>query len=78
LIAVADLRLEPAAADLALPVAPESDAGGLPLPDYLDRVEREAILAALRESGNNRTAAARRLGVTFRSLRYRLQRLGID
>ena len=47
------------------------------LPDYLDRLEREAILEALRETGFNRTAAAQRLGVSFRSLRYRMQRLGI-
>jgi two-component system response regulator PilR (NtrC family) len=48
-----------------------------PLPDYLDRVEREAIYAALEKTGFNRTAAARDLGITFRSLRYRMQRLGI-
>lgn len=48
-----------------------------PLPDYLDRVEREAICAALEKTGFNRTAAARDLGITFRSLRYRMQRLGI-
>jgi len=48
-----------------------------PLPDYLDRVEREAILEALHMTGFNRTAAARLLGVTFRALRYRMERLGI-
>ncbi|MBI5937593.1 MAG: sigma-54-dependent Fis family transcriptional regulator [Betaproteobacteria bacterium] len=48
------------------------------LQDYLDKVEREAILAALKQSGGNKTAAAKQLGVTFRSLRYRLERLGID
>ena len=50
---------------------------GNPLPAYLDRVEREAILAALAKTGFNRTAAAKLLGVTFRTLRYRMQRLGI-
>jgi two-component system response regulator PilR (NtrC family) len=49
-----------------------------PLPAYLDRVEREAILAALAKTGFNRTAAAKLLGVTFRTLRYRMQRLGIN
>jgi two-component system response regulator PilR (NtrC family) len=49
----------------------------LPLPSYLDQVEREAILAALGKTGFNRTAAARLLGITFRQLRYRMQRLGI-
>jgi two-component system response regulator PilR (NtrC family) len=49
-----------------------------PLQDYLDQVEREAILKALEQTGGNKTAAARLLGVTFRSMRYRLDRLGID
>jgi two-component system response regulator PilR (NtrC family) len=48
-----------------------------PLPAYLDRLERDAILAALAKTGFNRTAASRLLGITFRQLRYRLQRLGI-
>ena len=48
-----------------------------PLPSYLDQVEREAILAALAKTGFNRTAAARLLGITFRQLRYRMQRLGV-
>jgi two-component system, NtrC family, response regulator PilR len=48
-----------------------------PLPDYLERVEREVILEALRMTDFNRTAAARVLGVTFRALRYRMERLGI-
>jgi len=50
---------------------------GIVLPDYLDRLEREAILDALGKTGYNRTAAARLLGITFRQLRYRMQRLGI-
>jgi len=49
----------------------------LPLPDYLDRVERDAITQALARTGFNRTAAAKLLGVTFRALRYRMQRLAI-
>lgn len=70
------------AADLGLmPVddeVPDMQAGELPLQDYLDRMERAAIEDALRKTRYNRTAAARLLGVTFRSLRYRLQRLGIN
>ena len=50
---------------------------GLPLPDYLDSVEREAIKQALARTGFNRTAAAKLLGITFRALRYRMQRLTI-
>jgi two-component system response regulator PilR (NtrC family) len=48
------------------------------LQDHLDQVERQAILDALKLSNNNRTAAARQLGVTFRSLRYRMARLGLN
>jgi len=53
---------------------------GIPdsLPDYLDQLEREAILRALDKTRHNRTAAARLLGITFRALRYRMQRLGLN
>jgi two-component system response regulator PilR (NtrC family) len=70
------------AADLNLVPVPLS---GVPLPsvggslqDHLDQVERQAIQDALAQSNGNRTAAARLLGVTFRSLRYRMARLGIN
>jgi two-component system response regulator PilR (NtrC family) len=69
----ADLGLLPRSED-----GPPEDTGQLPLQDYLDRMERAAIEDALRKTRYNRTAAARLLGVTFRSLRYRLQRLGIN
>jgi len=48
-----------------------------PLQKYLDRVEREAILEALDKTRFNRTAAAKLLGITFRALRYRMERLDI-
>jgi two-component system response regulator PilR (NtrC family) len=51
--------------------------GKYPLTDYLDRIEREAILEALHQTHFNRTAAAKILGVTFRALRYRMERLSI-
>jgi two-component system, NtrC family, response regulator PilR len=50
----------------------------VPLEDYLDDVERQALLKALEETRWNRTAAARKLGMTLRSLRYRLAKLGLD
>jgi two-component system response regulator PilR (NtrC family) len=59
------------------PQAPKPQLIGEPLPTYLDRLEREAILQALGETDFNRTAAARLLGITFRQLRYRMQRLNI-
>ena len=71
-----DLRLKPAAAEDGAARAADG-ALGAPLPEYLDRVEREAILEALARTNFNRTAAAKLLGVTFRTLRYRMQRLGI-
>src|SRR4051794_29875800 len=48
-----------------------------PLQDYLDRVERAAINEALEKTRYNRTAAAKLLGITFRAMRYRMERLGI-
>jgi two-component system response regulator PilR (NtrC family) len=65
-------------ADLSLP-STRTAQGAMTetLQDKLDRFERELILDALKTTNNNRTAAARLLGVTFRSMRYRLVRLGI-
>ncbi|PAU66038.1 sigma-54-dependent Fis family transcriptional regulator [Pseudomonas sp. PIC25] len=48
------------------------------LEDYLEEIERKLIMQALEETRWNRTAAAQRLGLTFRSMRYRLKKLGID
>ncbi|NNM51274.1 MAG: sigma-54-dependent Fis family transcriptional regulator [Pseudomonadales bacterium] len=48
------------------------------LEDYLFEIERKAILNALEETRWNRTLAARKLGMTFRSLRYRLKKMGLD
>jgi two-component system response regulator PilR (NtrC family) len=53
-------------------------AGPMNLQDHLDRVEREAILEALQKTRYNRTAAAKLLGITFRALRYRMARLGLN
>jgi two-component system response regulator PilR (NtrC family) len=60
--------------------APEP-AAARPLPNdlqaYLDQQEREVILKALRETNFNRTAAAQRLGLNLRQIRYRIARLAI-
>ncbi len=50
----------------------------LPLHEYLDKIEREQIMKALEQTRFNKTQAAKLLGITFRSLRYRLDRLGIE
>jgi two-component system response regulator PilR (NtrC family) len=51
---------------------------GVPLEDYLDAIEKQAILDALEKAGQNKTQAARLLGITFRALRYRLKKLGLE
>jgi two-component system, NtrC family, response regulator PilR len=77
-IGASDLRLSaPAAAAGAGSTAQAAPAGSEALPDYLDSIERKAIVEALGKTGFNRTAAAKLLGITFRQLRYRMQRLGI-
>jgi len=48
------------------------------LEEYLENIERTLILQALEETRWNRTAAAQRLGLSFRSMRYRLKKLGLD
>jgi two-component system, NtrC family, response regulator PilR len=50
----------------------------LPLQDYLDRLEQDSIVNALEKTRYNRTAAAKLLGITVRSMRYRMERLGLN
>jgi two-component system response regulator PilR (NtrC family) len=67
--------------DLQLPQhsapTPESTAR-MALEDYLSEIERQEIIKALEATRWNRTAAAKKLGMTLRSLRYRLNKLGLD
>ena len=58
--------------------ATEINIPGGNLEDYLLEVEKSAILRALDDTRWNRTAAAKKLGMTFRSLRYRLKKMGLD
>ena len=71
-----DLRLSDA------PGMPENGEASLAqidnLEDHLEEVERKLIMQALEETRWNRTAAAQRLGLSFRSMRYRLKKLGLD
>ncbi|CAN5764260.1 sigma-54 dependent transcriptional regulator [soil metagenome] len=60
--------------DVTLFVAPELPCS---LPDYLEKIEREVIRMAMLKAHNNRTQAAELLGVSFRQLRYQLQKLKI-
>jgi two-component system response regulator PilR (NtrC family) len=62
------------------PVAPGTteSAGGSDLEERLEDVERETIVRALEANRYNKTATAKQLGITFRALRYRIKKLGIE
>ena len=71
-------------ADLQLPEVLQSDLGNYIQPDEftldstLDEKEREVIEQALEKTRYNKTAAAKLLGISFRALRYRIKKLGIE
>jgi two-component system response regulator PilR (NtrC family) len=70
-----------AEADSAAQETQESATGaaaGSGLPQQLEEAERSAILKALEQTRYNKTAAAKLLGMSFRALRYRTKKLGID
>ncbi|RYY97444.1 MAG: sigma-54-dependent Fis family transcriptional regulator [Comamonadaceae bacterium] len=74
--------MAPASAGVpAAPVRAVEPAGKPVLPvdlqAWLDQQEREILQLALRETGFNRTAAAQKLGLSLRQIRYRIARLGI-
>ena len=48
------------------------------LENYLNDIEKKIILSTLDETKWNRTLAAKVLGLTFRALRYKLKKLGLD
>ena len=64
--------------DETKPIPAVLGGAALPLPEYLENIEKQAILDALEKTGNNKTAAAKLLGVSFRTLRYRLSKLGLS
>lgn len=74
-IVTSDLLLDQSHSTSAPPAIPDNP--GLPLPEYLESIEKKAILKALEETRHNKTEAARLLGVSFRALRYRLTKLGL-
>ena len=71
-----DIQLRPLAC--GLPFGRRDAPPGAPLGDHLEDVEREAILKALEQTRYNKTAAAKMLGMSFRALRYRIKKLGIE
>nr|WP_294839588.1 sigma-54 dependent transcriptional regulator [uncultured Methylotenera sp.] len=62
----------------ANPMFGSSHSSEINLTDYLEEIEKKAIIQALDKTNQNKTAAAKLLGVTFRTLRYRLAKLGLS
>ena len=90
-IDVADLHLPQAIARSSTPADPANpvpavqaeavldlDPGTGALPSYIEQLERAAIQKALEENRWNKTRTAAQLGITFRALRYKLKKLGMD
>jgi two-component system response regulator PilR (NtrC family) len=84
-IGISDLRL-PAAGSISVTSAGGSNPGkltmlpaiGEPLHDALEHIERASIEKALIANRYNKTKAAAQLGITFRALRYKLKKLGME
>ena len=67
----------PAPVPAALPVPGQPPPLPHCLPEYLEQVERDIIVRALTQTNYNRTQAAQLLGISFRQLRYQMQKLDI-
>ena len=88
-ISTADLRLPEQRTAAILPPTVESAAldprlidpretASSALPEFIEEIERKAIEVALQDNRYNKTRTAAQLGITFRALRYKLKKLGID
>jgi two-component system response regulator PilR (NtrC family) len=80
-ISASDIQLRPSpvgssAASSSNGASTPTNAGALG--DHLEDIERDAIIKALEQTRYNKTAAAKALGMTFRALRYRIKKLGIE
>ena len=75
-ITAAELQLQNVASELMPPVHGRIETANLEA--YLENIERRAITQALSATRWNKTAAAEKLGISFRALRYRCKKLGID
>jgi two-component system response regulator PilR (NtrC family) len=74
-ISARDVQLRPTRNDA--PAAANASSGGA-LGNHLEDIERDAIRKALEQTRYNKTAAAKTLGMSFRALRYRIKKLGIE
>ncbi len=80
-IQAADLQLPGVAGSVSVTVTEadnDSNAAMGDLEGYLERKEKDALAAALEQANWNRTEAAKLLGISFRQLRYRLKKLGLE
>jgi len=75
-IAPEDIQLKQGPMVELPPLSDEAGADGLE--GQLEHIEREAIVKALEQTRYNKTKAASLLGMTFRQLRYRVKKLGIE
>ncbi len=60
------------------PIDDYNPGSGVAIDDYLEEIEREIISRVLEDNRWNKTATAEKLGISFRQLRYKLKKLGID
>jgi two-component system response regulator PilR (NtrC family) len=74
-VRASDIQLRPTPGGAAATV---NSAGSGALGDHLEDIERDAIVKALEQTRFNKTAAAKVLGMSFRALRYRIKKLGIE
>ena len=88
-IELEDLKLNPSALSRPENRSKKSDRLGLSkrsdisepissLDDHLEEIEKEILLDTLEQARWNKTEAAKKLGISFRSIRYRLQKLGLN
>ncbi len=77
-IDVPDIELRAVVGDPQPPQAAAPAVAASGLPQQLEDAERSAILKALEQTRYNKTAAAKLLGMSFRALRYRTKKLGLD
>lgn len=73
-----DLHLSPTERDTPELTREQTELRGESLDHHLEEIERDIIVKALETTRWNRTAAAKQLGLSFRSLRYRLKKLGLE
>jgi two-component system response regulator PilR (NtrC family) len=77
-IRAADIQLRPPPSGTVSAVSAVNLSKAGALGDHLEDIERDAIIKALEQSRFNKTAAAKILGMSFRALRYRIKKLGIE